>query len=35
MRLGHSPACFGIMIYVCIKRVEEIKKGEEEDIRKY
>ena len=25
----------GVMIYVCIERINEIKKGEEDDISKY
>ena len=34
--LGIIPLAFsGIMIYVCIERINEIKKGEEDDISKY
>ena len=34
--LGIIPVCFtGITIYVCIQRIIEIKKGEEDDISKY
>ena len=34
--LGIIPLVFsGIMIYVCIERIKEIKKGEEDDISKY
>ncbi len=34
--LGIIPLAFsGIMIYVCIERIREIKKGEEDDISKY
>ncbi len=34
--LGIIPLVFsGIMIYVCIERINEIKKGEEDDISKY
>ncbi len=34
--LGIIPLIFsGIMIYVCIERINEIKKGEEDDISKY
>jgi len=34
--LGILPLIFsGIMIYVCIERINEIKKGEEDDISKY
>jgi hypothetical protein len=34
--LGIFPLVFsGIMIYVCIERINEIKKGEEDDISKY
>ena len=34
--LGIIPICFtGIMICVCIQRINEIKKGEEDDISKY
>ena len=34
--LGIIPLVFsGIMIYVCIERIIEIKKGEEDDISKY
>ena len=34
--LGLIPVCFvGIMIYVCAQRINEIKKGEEDDISKY
>jgi len=33
---GIIPLVFsGIMIYVCIERINEIKKGEEDDISKY
>ena len=34
--LGMIPIAFsGIMIYVCIERINEIKTGEEDDISKY
>lgn len=34
--LGIIPlALAGVMIYVCIERINEIKKGEEDDISKY
>ena len=34
--LGIFPfALSGVMIYVCIERINEIKKGEEDDISKY
>ena len=34
--LGIIPLMFSaIMIYVCIERINEIKKGEEDDISKY
>ena len=34
--LGIIPLAFsGVMIYVCIQRINEIKKGEEDDISKY
>lgn len=34
--LGIFPLVFsGIMIYVCIDRIKEIKKGEEDDLSKY
>ena len=34
--LGIIPLVFsGIMVYVCIERIKEIKKGEEDDISKY
>ena len=34
--LGLLPlALAGVMIYVCIERVREIKKGEENDLSKY
>ena len=34
--LGIIPLIFsGIMIYVCIERINEIKKGDEDDISKY
>ena len=34
--LGIIPlALAGVMIYVCIERIIEIKKGEEDDISKY
>ena len=34
--LGIFPIAFSaIMIYVCIERIKEIKKGEEDDISKY
>ena len=34
--LGIVPLVFsGIMIFVCIERISEIKKGEEDDISKY
>ena len=34
--LGIIPLIFsGIMIFVCIERISEIKKGEEDDISKY
>ena len=33
---GIFPLVFsGVMIYVCIERINEIKKGEEDDISKY
>ena len=33
---GILPLVFsGVMIYVCIERIKEIKKGEEDDISKY
>ena len=33
---GIFPLAFsGVMIYVCIQRINEIKKGEEDDISKY
>ena len=28
-------AFFGVNIYVCVERINEIKKGEEDDISKY
>ena len=34
--LGIIPFAFSwVMIYVCIQRINEIKKGEEDDISKY
>lgn len=34
--LGVIPLVFaGVMIYVCIQRVEEIRSGEEDDLSKY
>ena len=34
--LGIIPLAFsGITIYVCIQRINEIRKGEEDDISKY
>ncbi len=34
--LGVIPLiCSAIMIYVCIERINEIKKGEEDDISQY
>ncbi len=34
--LGIIPLVLsGVMIYVCIERINEIKKGEEDDISKY
>ncbi len=34
--LGIIPLVLsGIMVYVCIERINEIKKGEEDDISKY
>ena len=34
--LGVIPIAFsGIMVYICIERINEIKKGEEDDISKY
>ena len=34
--LGLFPLAFsGVMIYVCIQRINEIRKGEEDDISKY
>ena len=34
--LGIVPLLFSVlMIYVCIERIKEIKKGEEDDISKY
>ena len=34
--LGIIPLVFsGIMVYVCIERIIEIRKGEEDDISKY
>ena len=34
--LGIVPLLFaGVMIYVCIQRINEIKKGEEDDISQY
>ena len=34
--LGIIPLAFsGITIYVCIQRINEIKKGEEDDLSKY
>ena len=34
--LGIIPLIFcGVMIYVCIDRINEIRKGEEDDISKY
>ena len=34
--LGIVPLLFaGVMIYVCIQRINEIKKGEEDDLSQY
>ena len=34
--LGLIPLVFsGVMIYVCIQRIDEIRKGEEDDISQY
>lgn len=34
--LGIFPLAFsGVMIYVCIEKIREIKKGEKDDISKY
>ena len=34
--LGIIPLAFSaVMIYVCIERINEIKKGEEDDLSKY
>ena len=34
--LGIIPLVFmGVLIYVCIERIKEIKKGEEDDLSKY
>ena len=34
--LGLIPLAFsGVMIYVCIQRINEIRKGEEDDISQY
>ncbi len=34
--LGIFPFVFsGVMIYVCVQRINEIKKGEEDDISQY
>ena len=34
--LGIVPLIFsGVMIYVCVERIKEIKKGEEDDIGQY
>ena len=34
--LGIVPLAFsGVTIYVCVQRINEIKKGEEDDISKY
>ena len=34
--LGIIPLAFsGVTIYVCVQRINEIKKGEEDDISKY
>ena len=34
--LGIIPLAFlAVMVYVCIERINEIKKGEEDDISKY
>ena len=34
--LGIIPLIFsGFMVYICIERINEIKKGEEDDISKY
>jgi hypothetical protein len=34
--LGMIPLAFsGVMLYVCIERIHEIKKGEEDDISQY
>ena len=34
--LGIIPVIFGgLMVYVCIQRINEIRKGEEDDLSKY
>ena len=34
--LGIIPLVFmGVLIYVCLERIKEIKKGEEDDLSKY
>ena len=34
--LGIIPFAFsGVMIYVCVQRINEIKKGEEDDLSQY
>ena len=34
--LGIIPLVFsGVMIYVCVERINEIRKGEEDDLGKY
>ena len=34
--LGIAPLAFsGVMLKVCIERIQEIKKGEEDDLRQY
>ena len=34
--LGIVPLAFvGLMIYICIERIKEIKKGEEDDLSQY
>ena len=34
--LGIFPVAFiGVMIYVCIERIKEIKEGEEDDLSQY
>lgn len=34
--LGILPLLFsGVMVYVCVQRIQEIKKGEEDDLSQY